>query len=319
MIAPDRHSARMNPPWDLSCWRASARAALRAGLPPEAIDWGGDPQAIFAVGPDVLDCVPVRPSPGVPAAFLTLAAAALCHRDPQRHALLYRLLWRIASGERGLLERATDADVHRVQQLAKVVRRGAHKMKAFVRFREVPGERDAFMAWFEPEHFILDRVAPFFARRFAGMRWALVTPYRSAAWDGVRLAFGAGGARTDAPMQDAREALWRTYYAHIFNPARLNLAQMRAEMPQKYWKLLPEVQMLPGLVREAGVRAHEMVARAPSAPRRRSPGRREPIARHGSVPISTGSSCSRAQDPSPSSPVSKESRVPTPPAGRPPC
>ena len=55
------------------------------------------------------------------------------------------------------------------------------------------------MSWFEPQHYIVDRVAPFFARRFAGMRWAILTPYRSARWDGEALSFGPGGTRADAP------------------------------------------------------------------------------------------------------------------------
>jgi hypothetical protein len=42
-------------------------------------------------------------APNVPRDFLELAATCLCHRDPQRLALLYRLLWRIAHGERSVL------------------------------------------------------------------------------------------------------------------------------------------------------------------------------------------------------------------------
>ena len=53
---------------------------------------------------------------------------------------------------------------------------------------------------------------------------------------------------------DAAEDLWRTYFASIFNPARLNPTMMRSEMPQKYWKLLPEAALLPDLMREAGAR-----------------------------------------------------------------
>lgn len=90
-----------------------------------------------------------------------MAGAVLCHRDPQRYAVLYRLLWRVACGERALLERATDVDVHRVTQWQKAVQRDTHKMKAFVRFRRLPVEEEDFVAWFEPEHWIVDRVAPF--------------------------------------------------------------------------------------------------------------------------------------------------------------
>jgi DNA polymerase len=264
-------TATVDPPWELDAWRDAARAALAADIAPEHVDWDGDSQGGLLVGTDVATLPPVRAVPRVSPEFLSLAGAVLCHRDPQRHALLYRMLWRIGRGERALLERATDADVHRAGVLDKAVRRDSHKMKAFVRFREVPGQDDAFVAWFEPEHFVVDRVAPFFARRFAGMRWAIVTPYRSAHWDGAVLALGPGGVRADAPADDAQEALWRTYYAHIFNPARLNPTMMRSEMPQKYWKHLPEAQLLPTLIRDAGQRVRGMAERAPEAPRRRIP------------------------------------------------
>lgn len=265
------YTMRVEPSWDADAWRTLARSALRANVPPDAISWHAHAQGGLAFGVSSDALVPARVSPRVPAGFLSLAEAVLCHRDPQRHGLLYRLLWRIGEGETGLLERATDPDVHRARDLEKSVRRDSHKMKAFVRFREITGEQDAFVAWFEPEHYILDRVAPFFARRFTGMRWAILTPYRSARWDGHALAFGEGGHRHDAPADDAQEALWRTYYANIFNPARLNPRMMRQEMPQKYWKLLPESQLLPDLIRGAGARVQQMAERPPEAPRRKIP------------------------------------------------
>lgn len=270
-------TARVEPPWDVTVWRTQARAALRAAVAPENIVWNGDAQAGFLDGVALDDLAPLRTVPRVPKDFLTLAAAVLCHRDPHRHGLLYRLLWRIANGERELLTRATDIDVHRARDLAKSVSRDSHKMKAFVRFREVPGETNAYVAWFEPDHFILDRVAPFFMRRFAGMRWTILTPYRSVAWDGEHLAFGAGRTRADAPADDAQESLWRTYYANIFNPARLNPDMMRQEMAQKYWKHLPEAQLLPTLIRDANQRMYEMRQREPEAPRRRIPQRAPPL------------------------------------------
>lgn len=264
-------SAEVEPGWSLDAWRALARAGWCAQVGPDAVDWNGGAQGGLLMGQGVLDLPAVVAGPRVSAEFLQLASAVLCHRDVQRHAVLYRLLWRIASGERALLERATDVDVHRVMQWQKAVQRDSHKMKAFVRFRRLPGEEEEFVAWFEPEHWILDRVAPFFARRFAGMRWAILTPYRSVRWDGEALTFGEGAARNQVPSDDAQETLWRTYYAHIFNPARLNPTMMRQEMPQKYWKNLPEATLLPELIREAGVRVREMAERAPEPVRRRVP------------------------------------------------
>ena len=264
-------SARVDPAWSADSFRDVARAALRADIAPECLDWQAGGQGGLLAAPDVQAAPAVRAAPRVPAAFVGLAECVLCHRDPARHALLYRLLWRFAHGERHLLSVPTDADVRQAMQWAQDVRRDSHKMKAFVRFREVPGERDRFIAWFEPAHHILERVAPFFARRFAGMRWAIVTPEASALWDGEVLRFGPGGAPGDAPAEDAGEDLWRTYYAHIFNPTRLNPRMMRQEMPRRYWKHLPEAQLLPTLIQGAGARVRAMAERAHVAPRRRIP------------------------------------------------
>ena len=269
----ERFAAVVDPPWSLDAWRAAARTALRAEIAPDAIDWSAGEPSTLPFARDIGDAAPKHATVAVPKRFLAIAARVVCHRDEHRFALLYRALWRIAHGERHLLEIATDGDVRRLYDLAKAVRRDAHKMKAFVRFRELPGERDRFIAWFEPDHLIVDAVAPFFARRFAGMRWAILTPYRSAAWDGHALAFGAGAQRSDAPSEDAGEALWRTYYAHIFNPARVNPERMRQEMPVRYWKNLPEATTLPTLLRDAGARVAEMSARAYEPPQRRIPER----------------------------------------------
>lgn len=264
-------SAAVAPAWSIDAFREAARAALRADVAPDLVDWDASRQQTLLALPDVREAPEVRASPRVPSAFIGLAETVLCHRDPQRHALLYRLLWRIGHGEPHVLATPTDADTRRAMQLAQEVRRDAHKMKAFVRFREVPGERDHFIAWFEPGHHILERVAPFFARRFAGMRCAILTPEASATWDGEALQFGPGGAPGDAPADDAGEDLWRTYYAHIFNPARLNPRMMTQEMPQRYWKHLPEAQLLPSLIQGAGVRVREMAEREHAAPKRRIP------------------------------------------------
>jgi uracil-DNA glycosylase len=258
--------ARVDPPWDVAAWRDLARRALAAGIAPERVSWSDD-AAAGLFGGDAVAALPIpAKGPAVPAAFVDLAATVLAHRDPHRHALLYRLLWRITHGEKWLLANPLDPDVMRATALEKTIRRDLHKMKAFVRFRAVPGSTDDFVAWFEPEHYIVDRVIPFFVRRFAGMRWAILTPYRSAAWDGRALALGDGSRREDAPADDASEALWQTYYANIFNPARLNPRMMRQEMPQKYWKLLPETRQLPGLIRDAGARVRDMAERDAQAP-----------------------------------------------------
>ena len=62
------------------------------------------------------------------------------------------------------------------------------------------------------------------------------------------------------------EALWRAYYGAVFNPARLNLKAMRAEMPARHWATLPETQLLPALVAAAPRRVRGMLDERAPAP-----------------------------------------------------
>ena len=258
---------RLTAPNDFAEWRGAARKLLLDAVPPEAVVWQGPGEAEDLFGDiDAPEQVSTRKVGTVPQRFIEWAEAGICHSDPERFALLYRLLWRLQR-DPGLMAVRSDPDVGRLDRRVSAVRRDAHKMKAFVRFRTVgSGEAERYVAWFEPEHFVVERVAPFFARRFAGMRWGVVTPYRSAFWDGEALAFGPGGSKADVPSEDAMEDVWRTYYASIFNPARLKVAMMKSEMPVKYWRNLPEAELIPDLIRGARDAEAEMVARQANQP-----------------------------------------------------
>jgi probable DNA metabolism protein len=254
---------------DFSGFRAVARDLLARAVPPERVAFSvkdGTAPDLFAGAAEPLP-PPVPAAPlAVPRSFLTLAETVVLHRDPERFARLYRLVWRLRT-EPQLMRVAVDPDVAGLEAMAKAVRRDAHKMRAFVRFRrsELAGE-PWFVAWFEPDHRIVAANAPFFMRRFASMRWSILTPDASVHWDGEGLAFGPGSRRADAPTDDALEALWRGYYANIFNPARLKVGAMRAEMPEKYWRNLPEAPLIRPLIAEARRRSEEMVETGPSAP-----------------------------------------------------
>jgi len=140
-------------------------------------------------------------------------------------------------------------------------------MHAFVRFREVGREREShFVAWFEPEHHIVELAAPFFASRFADMPWSILTPELCAHWDGHAVSFTPGVAKAEAPTEDRLEETWRRYYASIFNPARLKVKAMQTEMPKKYWRNLPEASMIKPLIAGAERATGEMIANAATEP-----------------------------------------------------
>lgn len=249
---------------DFDEWRERARKFLNSNSHPDQVQWQsgetGNPDLFEGVQPALLPESPKKLLK-VPAEFIPFARHIACHCDPQRWALLYRMLWRLTYGERHLLRVSCDPLTHRLEMLRKAVRRDAHKTKAFVRFRLVPDEQgqDHYIAWHKPDHDVLPLVADFFKRRFQVMRWTIMTPYRSVSWDGDTLDFFPGVSHYEHVHDDAIEDIWKTYYQSTFNPARIKLKMMRQEMPVRYWKTMPETQLIPSMLQDVEKRIADMI------------------------------------------------------------
>jgi DNA polymerase len=244
---------------DLPGFRAAVRGLVARGVAPGSVHWDVDG------APGLFGETVAADAPAVtlPRSLADLIEPVVCHRDPERYGLLYQAIWRVLHGERDLLEVPSDPLVHRLEGLRKSVHRDRHKMTAFVRFRQTsdPDGAERYVAWFEPDHYIVEAVGPFFVERFRSLVWSILTPVGSLHWDGATLTVGAAAERSDAPESDGFEQAWRCYYESTFNPARVNPRAMRAHMPGKYWRNLPEASAIAGLIQEAPARAREMIER----------------------------------------------------------
>lgn len=284
------YSVRLSHPTDLTGWREQSRLLLAHQIPPEQVLWSVAEQAEEDLldrlsassqdhGQPLPDLPPDIPTEGppirVPRAFLDLSEHLIRHHDPVRLPLLYRLLWRQTHGERTLMALPIDPDMQRASQMVRHVRSSVHHMRAYLRFRDVTDDEGAILlAWFEPEHHILELVAPFFSQRLGGLRWSILTPGQSAHWDGKALHYGPGQDRPPQQDDDALTACWKTYYASTFNPSRVNPDAMARQMPRRYWKNLDEAALIPELVRTAQARAQAMIDATPAIPSGRQ-GRRD--------------------------------------------
>ena len=247
---------------DFAEWRQAARKLLQSGFAPDEVLWTDDAQnGLFGE----LDDAPnqefeTSPKFKVSADFIELADSVSCVDDERKWGLLYRLLWRIVHENRNLLDIESDDDVRQAMLFAKAIRRDVHKMHAFVRFRSVVENGvETFVAWHEPDHFIIKKAAPFFARRFGAMRFSILTTKGCAHWDLENLIFTDGVSAENAPAPDVLENFWKTYYSVVFNPARLKVKAMKAELPVRFWKNLPEAELIPGLIRSAEERTRKMI------------------------------------------------------------
>jgi DNA polymerase len=141
----------------------------------------------------------------VPASYLVLCQSVILHSDPRRFGLMYRLLWRLQV-EPGLRRDANDADRLLARQMAHEVRGDIQRMQTSIGVRKLDAGAALppwHLAWFEPRHHIVEAAAPFVARRFGKMRWAIVTPERSVRHDDGGLCFGPGRRHDEMPSADA--------------------------------------------------------------------------------------------------------------------
>ena len=244
---------------DFESWREKAREHLQRNTRPDAIQWdfGENDQPLLFQTADAGTFE--RRAVRMPRAFVESAQTIAMHRDPNRWALLYRVAWRIQNENPNLMHVEVDDDIRAMAMMDKAIARDIHKMRAFVRFKRVEHEgQEQFVAWYPPDHYILEANTPFFVNRFGGMPFAILTPDRSLVWNLREVEYGEGVPRSQAPSEDDFDELWRTYYGSIYNPARRNLTAMRAEMPVRRWIDLPESRIIHELVRTSRDRVETM-------------------------------------------------------------
>ena len=246
-------------------WRRAARALLAEQCEPSDVLWNAknDEGNGLLFADELLALPPGAPRLKVPKTFVRLAETVSAHRSGKQWALLYEVLWEMTCGkDRRILSNQTDTRVRQLERMRATVSRDIHKMRAFVRFREVSaeeGEEENFVAWFEPDHLIVRLNTPFFRKRFGGMNWSILTPDECVHWNGRDITYTEGVEKSVAPDSDELEELWLGYYRSIFNPARLKIKMMQTEMPKKYWKNLPEAEIIEELITTSSEQVQSMM------------------------------------------------------------
>jgi DNA polymerase len=205
---------------DWQGWRSATRALVLAGVPAEDVHW-----AVRAHPDDATQQLPEGTGGfNVPRALVAIAALAFQARDPDRFALLYRLIWRANAGEK-LLDRQDDPELHRARGLAYAVRAEAHKMRTLLRFMAVEDGR--YLGWYAPAHHVLEANAQLMARRFPNLACSILTPDGSAHWQGGAPRFGAGLAHVADDAALAR--WWHAHHATLLRDAQRDTSVPEAE------------------------------------------------------------------------------------------
>ncbi len=138
-----------------------------------------------------------------------------------------------------------------VKQAAKRVKREAHRMEAFVRFKLTTDQ--VYYAIIEPDCDVLPLISPHFESRYADQRWLIYDVrrrygiyYDLETVSTVAIDFQDGRATSQliAEISDESEEfyqeLWRRYVKSVTIEARKNRRLQLQHMPKRYWKHLTE-------------------------------------------------------------------------------
>lgn len=121
----------------------------------------------------------------------------------------------------------------------------AHNFTGFLRFME--GANGVFYGPFAPDNDVLELILPHFLKRFANQAFVIHDTARrkAALYNGRDCILTRTEEKVDVALsayEEGFQALWKEYYRSVNIAQRPHERQMKAYMPVRYWKYMPEKQ-----------------------------------------------------------------------------
>jgi len=188
---------------------------------------------------------------------LRLMHVAFLSEQQKTDMLLWRYLKKLFNTPAGEYYRnMLDEDVYELVQTARRVKREVHRFQGFVRFQET--KDNMYAAAIDPDNNIVRLLAPHFKSRYPDRQWLIYDVRRKyGIWFDLQsmhevilddnafdLSTGYIRQQARAINEDYYKTLWQHYYDAINIIERKNHRQMKAFMPRRYWKYLPEKKKL---------------------------------------------------------------------------
>lgn len=166
---------------------------------------------------------------------------------PDNEQIAFRYFRLLATVKRPVGKRLACPEVFDAVTCMKRVGLEIHRLHGFVRFMETAS--GALYAPITPDNDICDLLLPHFRARLTNYPFVLhdIRRKKAVVYDGKN-AFNAYLPYADVVIsadEQAWQSLWKEYYQSVNIPSRERLKQMRAELPVRYRKHLPELQIQP--------------------------------------------------------------------------
>ena len=168
----------------------------------------------------------------------------LSHNEDKELLIFYFWLYSIKYGNQIFIRRDIPI-ISKAIDTINYVSRENHKMKGFLRFKELKSH--FLYAKMAPENNVLPLLVKHFMKRLKNENWIIEDEKRKimAIYDNHKLMLVASNLvkiDTDlATNEEQMEKLWQTFYQTISIASRENEKCRRNFMPKKYWKYILEV------------------------------------------------------------------------------
>lgn len=167
---------------------------------------------------------------------------ALNHRDKDAATWVLRYIIHCFKDPKKAFD-YQDSLVMHVTKLSRQVSLESHRFKGFVRFSLTDS---VYISKIDPDHDILEFIAPHFAERFPDMNFIIYDENRHTA---ILSKNGEWTLKKEITLDfsllksDSSSDNWREYFTNISIAARENHKAQLRSMPKRYWKNLAEVQI----------------------------------------------------------------------------
>lgn len=170
--------------------------------------------------------------------------------------LIYRYMKYIFSKENSVTKNYREMCILEIRNIRRKVLHEAHRMISFVRFQKT--KELVYFAVIDPMYDVLKIIGKHFERRFANQKWIIYDTKRKYGlyYDGKELQeikFSDIQFKTDGvPLAEEQrseydtliEKSWKQYYQSINIKERKNTKMHLRLLPKRYWKYLPEKNVL---------------------------------------------------------------------------
>ena len=169
--------------------------------------------------------------------------------NPGVETMIYRFVRDAIPGRNARRPEAHLASHIQIEKLCMKVRREAHRMKGFIRFRQTGEYR--YLALVAPRYDVLPLIRRHFESRFADQTWIIYDTSRNYGlcydrhktrelWLDITDLKAPGN--DDVGDEQLCQTLWQRYYAAVNISSRNNPKLHLRQLPRRYWRYLPEKQ-----------------------------------------------------------------------------